>query len=173
MIVVDGHLLAQARDGNREAIRQIAKIAADHLRRQAARRPDEPDDVTPFLTEALERMAGGRTPNDAFRWGRNGRQPANESMIRWTLAMHVEALIHEGFSDTDAIALVGEAANKGADKGGTVDKAFREYQHQQLEGEDFPPDLFPIHPTARETIKNIDRRVAELAANRRPWKKPP
>lgn len=167
MIAVDGHLLGAARAGNREAIRQVAEIAVDHLRQQVAARAGEIDDITPYLIQVLARIAAGGTPNAAFAWDRRGRQPENLAFLHWSLALHVEALIKDGFLKEDALDLVGEAAKLSGDTGGTVYKAFSEYLNRRQKGDEFPEDLFPISPATYQQVKEIDRRMAELVAERR------
>jgi len=151
---IDGHLLAQAKDGNREAVARMAEEAAAHIRALAGQVAPAMDDITPWLLNALDALASGRPPNEAFGWLRNGRQPKSGDFLLWNLAMHIDALIDGGMSRLEAIALVGDAANMDGRKSGALDKAY-----DRLKGADIPDGIFPVPAADRRALAGIEARI--------------
>ena len=158
---VDGNLIAEAMDGNHCAVREMARICAAHMRRMSAATTAD-DDATPYLAAVLDGIAAGQSPDEAFRW--RGKKRQGLGYLNWCFAQEVERLIDgHGMSPPDAVALVGEAAHKGEDKGGTIDKAYRAYLAR---GRDMPDDLYPIPPGAMDEADRVHLAVERIGCRR-------
>lgn len=149
---VDGRLLAELERGNRAAVREFARLAADHVARLAAQSGLAQDDLTPALVGALARIAEGASPDDAFHW--RTKQPANEAWLLWSLTGHIRALITDGMTRTAAVECVARAAAMDGKKGGKLWKAFDRYKADVI-----PDDIFPIPPGALDRLRAIEARL--------------
>lgn len=88
---VDAGLLGHVSSGNREAIRAMCKLAAEHVAEMRARCGPGHDDLTPFVLSALNAIAAGTSPDAAFGWKqkKRGRQHQNHSLRDWMIRTEV------------------------------------------------------------------------------------
>jgi hypothetical protein len=157
-VFVDSHLLEQAAQGNRQAIRDVAGLAEPHIRQLSARNTAGHDELVDFVARALNEIVEGATPNAAFRWSRRGRQPENKAFLEWNLAQHVKHVLPQvGGKVEAAIKIVGEAAFLDGEKGGLVEQAYHRWKDSSL-----PEDLFPLPPGIQQRLKQIEQRLPEV-----------
>ena len=79
--LIDGSLLAKAKDGNRRAIREVLGHLEESLRPLAGQ-----DEVIEWLLGAVRRIRDGEDPNAAFAWSPNGRPSECLELERWNWA---------------------------------------------------------------------------------------
>ncbi len=154
--VIDGHLIQEAEAGNREALRVMASECVESLTRMKGT-----DDATAWLAVVMERIANGQSPDAAFGWKRTGKPKANLAFLQWNYARWVETLVDEhGVKPLDeAIRIVGRAADKSAEDGGSIDRAWRRYGRVPA-----PCDIFPIPDGVLRLVAKLDERMdAEVA----------
>ncbi|MDH4557814.1 hypothetical protein E8F11_22020 [Pseudomonas sp. BN417] len=98
---VDGDLLEP---GNHEALRQMCALSARRLSeiRNAARIGH--DDAFDFVVAALEAIAGGDSPNDAFGFSRTGRgaPKGNFAFRDWEIRMAVQQRMNDARESLEA-----------------------------------------------------------------------
>jgi hypothetical protein len=157
-VFVDGNLMDQAEKGNHEAIREVAKLAALHIKDLSIRGTKRDNELTDFVVKALEKISKISTPNDAFGWSRRGAQPQNQALLEWHLAQYVKDVLPVVKGNTSkAIEIVGEAACMDGSKGGKVEKAYFKWKDISM-----PQDIFPICPTTDKQIKRIEKKLDEI-----------
>jgi hypothetical protein len=161
-VFVDGNLMEQAEKGNREAIREVAQLAASHIKDLSIRGTKGEDVLTDFVVQALEEIAEYSTPNDAFRWSRRGAQPKNQTVLEWSLAQYIENIIPKLDGEIDAktakaIEIVGEAACLDGYKSGIVETYY--YRWKDI---DMPKGIFPFAPDTFQKLKHIESRLDNI-----------
>lgn len=150
--------MEQAKKGNRAAIREVAKLAASHIKGVSIRGTNGNNELTDFVVKTLEKIAENFTPNDAFGWSRRGAQPKNQVLLDWHLAQYVKDVLPAVKGNTSkAIEIVGEAAYMDGSKGGKVEKSYNQWKDL-----DMPEELFPFNPTVLEKIELIENRLDEI-----------
>ncbi|MGZ8941534.1 MAG: hypothetical protein ACXW00_02040 [Methylobacter sp.] len=147
----------QAEKGNHEAIREVAKLAASHIKDLSIRGMNGNDELTDFIVKALDKIAENSTPNDAFSWSRRGAQPQNRTLLEWHLAQYVKDAISIVGGTAKAIEIIAEAANMDGSKSGKVEKAYHRWKDISM-----PQDIFPICPTTDKQIKLIENKLDEI-----------
>jgi hypothetical protein len=101
----DSGLIEQARLGNLEAIQEVCNIAFKNYS-ETGRLTDKC--VISFLMDALNKIANGDSPNEAFGWNqRKGRrnQEHNLQFRDWNIRMLVRDYMREGLTRSRAIDL--------------------------------------------------------------------
>jgi hypothetical protein len=156
-VFVDGNLMEQARKGNHQAIREVAELAALHIKDLSNRGVRGDYELTDFVVRALEKIAEDSTPNDAFGWSRRGAQPQNRTLLEWHLAQYVKDTISIIGSTAKAIEIVAEAANMDGSKSGKVEKAYLRWKDISM-----PEDIFPSCSTTDEQIKLIEEKLDRI-----------
>lgn len=149
--------MEQAEKGNHAAIREVAKLAASHIKGLSIRGTMGDNELTDFVVKALENIAENLTPNDAFGWSRRGAQPQNRTLLEWHLAQYVKEAIPIVGGTAKAIEVVAEAANMDGSKSGKVEKAYLRWKDFSM-----PEDIFPICPTTDGQIKLIEKKLDEI-----------
>jgi hypothetical protein len=111
---VDGDLLQKAANGHREAIQELAGLAADHLRRLARDHVVGNDDLTPFALNALQAMSNGATPNEAFGWnqGRRGNPGGGNELRDFAIRSAVQTRMRD-FAERIGVACLAVAVDYG------------------------------------------------------------
>jgi hypothetical protein len=155
---VDGNLMEQANKGNHQAIREVAELAALHIKDLSIRGVRGDDELTDFVVQALKKISETSTPNDAFGWSRRGAQPKNQAELEWNLAQYIKEVLPQVDGNVElAIKIVGEAANMAGGKGGTMETIY--YRWKDI---DLPEDIFPSPPDTLQRIKRIERRLSGI-----------
>ncbi|EGV18771.1 hypothetical protein [Thiocapsa marina] len=153
---IDWHLIQEAEAGNREALRVMAGECVESLTRIKGTDP-----ATAWLAGIMARIAEGQSPDQAFGWKREGKPKGNLAFLQWNYARWVETLIAEhGVATLDAAKeIVGRAAGKSGEDGGTIDKAWKKYRRVQI-----PDDIFPIPDEVLRLVLKLDEHMrAEVA----------
>ncbi len=114
---IDHRTIERADDGDRSAIKTLCWLAAGHVQAMSSCLAIQYDDLTPFLVDALEKIAKGEDPNTAFGWKRGrGRRPENTSLRDWGIRMDVQQrMLEKGEDKTTACSSVTRSAGVGGD----------------------------------------------------------
>lgn len=142
---IDGGML---QSGNRQAVRQICGIAAARLLEIADAAHVTHDNVLDHLVSALQAIASGTAPDQAFGWatGARGRSHGNFALRDWTIRVTVRERMRDGESLEMACGTVSvEAGGEFLLSFESIRKICRGItveSHLTL-----PDDIFPIDPT--------------------------
>lgn len=161
--LVDGHLIHDAGSGNRGAITEMARITAGHFGRVRDRTGK--NDCADWIITALAKIADGQSPNDAFGWNvRSGRQPGNHTWLDSNIADHVQHFIDSGLTKLDACRLIGDAAHKDGERGGTIDTVHTRFYAPDGSRRDggIPGDMFPIPSADLAALEKLEQRLDSL-----------